>query len=242
VWTLSNLRSLNLSHNEIADVKVPRDAKLPLLEEVDLSFNRLTTLPQKIEHLTESATFRFLDVSSNDINEFPEKFHVQLNVRDLCVYLNQPGLTDLTTVRYRKNYGYQSYEMALITRTAEGVEVATLWMTNLGLKIGFQGNRGLETKLREYLGMGQDDNINKKWVKRLMEDRARESEQRAVEQQTRIQTAAEEKEDNAVVVGEQVGRSEKQKKSDEREAAKRVKDKAVQREQKARAKAKGMVE
>jgi Leucine-rich repeat (LRR) protein len=67
VWTLTNLRSLNLSHNEIADVKVPRDAKLPLLEDVDLSFNRLTRLPQQFQQLAELAPFRFLDVSSNDI-------------------------------------------------------------------------------------------------------------------------------------------------------------------------------
>jgi Leucine-rich repeat (LRR) protein len=46
---------------------VPRDAKLPLLEDVDLSFNRLTRLPQQFQQLAELAPFRFLDVSSNDI-------------------------------------------------------------------------------------------------------------------------------------------------------------------------------
>ncbi len=69
VWTLTHLRVLNLAHNEIARVRVPRGVKLPALEHVDLSHNRLTELPQQFAELAESPTFRFLDVTSNQIEK-----------------------------------------------------------------------------------------------------------------------------------------------------------------------------
>jgi hypothetical protein len=165
-----------------------------------------------------------------------------LGVGDLSMYLSVAGDTTVPRWRYRKNRA-NLHEVARISCTADGFEVSQQNRTELGLKIGFRGNRGLETKLREYLGMGEDDDINEKWVKRLMADRAKESAERAMEVRTQVRLTEEEKEENTVVViGEHVGRSEKQKKSDEREEGKRVKDKAVQREQKARAKAKGMME
>ncbi len=48
--------------------------------------------------------------------------------------------------------------------------------------------------------------------------------------------------EDAMLLDDKIGRTEKQKKSDQREEEKRRKDKAVQREQKARAQAKGMME
>jgi hypothetical protein len=175
------------------------------------------------------------------IVQFPETFFVLLGVGDLSMYLSLAGDSVAPRWRYRKNR-VNMHEVARISCSADGFEVSHHNTTELGLKIGFRGNRGLEAKLREYLGMGQDDNVNKKWVRRLMADRAKESEERAAVVQSHMRLAEEEKEENTVVVGEHVGRSEKQKKSDEREEGKRVKDKAVQREQKARAKAKGMME
>ena len=67
VWTLSHLRVLNLSHNNITQVKVPRDVNLPVLEHVDLSSNKLEELPLQFAALAASPTFQFLDVSSNQI-------------------------------------------------------------------------------------------------------------------------------------------------------------------------------
>ncbi len=107
--------------------------------------------------------------------------------------------------------------------------------SRVGFRIGFKGNRGLEAKLRADLGMDEDDsNYDCQRVRELFEDQADEANERQQQQRD----AAADSEPEPV----KVGRSEKQKKTDEREHGKRRKDKAVQREQKARAQAQGMVE
>jgi hypothetical protein len=109
---------------------------------------------------------------------------------------------------------------------------------HVGFRIGFKGNRGLEAKLRADLGMGEDDeDYDSQRVKDLLHDRALD-EQAAVAMTAAVAAEALESEADQ----DSSARSEKQKQRAEREQDRRVKDKAVQREQKARAKAKGLME
>lgn len=87
VWRLSSLRTLLLNNNAITEVKLPKDAHVPVLERVDLSNNLIRELPQTLVELLDGATFRLLDVSNNKLEILPEQFLVLFQDKELSVHV-----------------------------------------------------------------------------------------------------------------------------------------------------------
>jgi hypothetical protein len=64
-----------------------RDFNTPLLEQIDLSNNRLKTIPDNlVEHLS-SHHFRLLDVSNNELDELPDNVIALFEDRELVIHI-----------------------------------------------------------------------------------------------------------------------------------------------------------
>jgi hypothetical protein len=69
-----------------------RDFNTPLLEQIDLSNNRLKTIPDNlVEHLS-SHHFRLLDVSNNELDELPDNVIALFEGKKLVVHCSYAGL------------------------------------------------------------------------------------------------------------------------------------------------------
>ncbi|KAF5735873.1 plant intracellular Ras-group-related LRR protein 4 [Tripterygium wilfordii] len=88
IGKLSNLVSLNLSENRMCPCHPLSEAFQPLvrLEELDLSANRLSALPESIGLLV---SLKRLIVETNDIEEIPHTIGQCLSLKELCADYNR---------------------------------------------------------------------------------------------------------------------------------------------------------
>jgi Leucine-rich repeat (LRR) protein len=78
VFGLNNLQELNLSENQLSELKGVE--KLKNLQTLNIGVNRFTVFPDEINSLHH---LKILDIYWNDINSFPERFYADSNIEEL---------------------------------------------------------------------------------------------------------------------------------------------------------------
>ena len=109
-------------------------------------------------------------------------------------------------------------------------------MSRVGFRIHFSGNVELEANLRNQLGMEDGEDFNSNAVKDMLQSRLMEEE----EAKRMAEEAAKLSSDDEEMDPHRAQQEKKEKTQQEREAGQKKKDKAVSREQKAKARQKMM--
>ncbi len=248
VWTLTHLRSLNLSNNHIAELRLPSVINCPALESIDLSFNELTEVPENLaDRFGGDVTFQFLDLRFNKLKRLPEEFFAFFEKKELrfCVMakrLFNSGMRmcpEASDANWGGWHGKKPKEGFMMLRTGNKryhmhlCKVSREDRTGVGFRIGFAGNKELEADLRRDLGMEDGESFDSERVKELLQERA---------QQNADTTLADALDSDDSAKGVEERKVQKEQKHMEREQAKKGKEKAIKREEQAKSRQKAFQE
>jgi len=152
---------------------VPKDATLPLIQEIDLSFNRIESIPDTFERFN-GPDFELLDLSHNALTDLPDELSVflfgsELQIAGYSRY--NRGISAMVKninnrqwhggkkvprqpeFRFVKAGGGRYVKMLIKREVVPKVEGSSF-------RISFLGNVELERNLREALGMQPDKPFN----------------------------------------------------------------------------------
>ena len=246
VWQLQSLRVLKLDHNELPSLGIPSDVVMPELEEVSARYNKLTAVPE----FNPSHTFRMLDVRNNEIQDLPKTFSVLLTKSEMVIlgegYRKEYNVTD-QQANYFLNpkwrgwhgrepvdghlYSFQCWGRSYWGRPYQTLRIHTAYKSIPGFRIFFEDNP-VERKLRELLGMDEDDAFDARRLADYLR-RVAEEEAAANKEGGAGEDGGPEEPDYAAI------KEAKREAKAERERQRKVKEKAIKKQGAAKARQKG---
>jgi Leucine-rich repeat (LRR) protein len=82
----AKVSGVDLSKNRISEFPISLEPLLPQISQLDVSFNRLETVPPLIGLATN---LQYLNLSNNKLKQLPDELSLMSQLRELCISFNK---------------------------------------------------------------------------------------------------------------------------------------------------------